>query len=191
MKIIGSVKISPKSVILNGEIKHSLSEENWTKEIYQWLQLDYSKFYKMDILSKMAFLGTEILKSEISLENFKDDEIALLFANESSSLNTDRNFQESCDKNSPSPSLFVYTLPNILTGEIAIRNKWYGENAFFVEKEFNPDFYIDHSSIFFGQDTKACICGWVESETEECFIFVLTNETDENQIENIKQLFNQ
>src|SRR3712207_7060242 len=32
----------------------------------------------------------------------------------------------------PSPSVFVYTLPNIVTGEIAIRNHYHGETHFFV-----------------------------------------------------------
>ena len=42
-------------------------------------------------------------------------------------------FQETiqhADSYYPSPALFVYTLPNIVTGEIAIRNKYYGETSF-------------------------------------------------------------
>ena len=35
-------------------------------------------------------------------------------------------------KDFPSPALFVYTLPNIVSGEISIRNKWGGESSAYV-----------------------------------------------------------
>ena len=39
-----------------------------------------------------------------------------------------------------SPALFVYTLPNIVIGEICIRHHFKGENAFFVFKQFDGTF---------------------------------------------------
>ncbi|MEJ0079473.1 MAG: hypothetical protein WDM78_00555 [Puia sp.] len=39
-----------------------------------------------------------------------------------------------------SPALFVYTLPNIVIGEISIRRHFKGENAFFVFKQFDGNF---------------------------------------------------
>ena len=75
-------------------------------------------------------------------KSFKDDEIALLFGNNHSSAETDIQFSNSYkDGNSASPALFVYTLPNILIGEIAIRNKWYGENLFTVYPKFNAELF--------------------------------------------------
>jgi hypothetical protein len=50
-----------------------------------------------------------------------------------------------------------------MIGEICIRNKFKGENAFFIFDRFDADFL----ELYVGQllDTgvlKACICGWVD-----------------------------
>lgn len=83
---------------------------------------DYPRFYKMDSLSKLGFLATEIL---IKAENSSDCEHptsrAIAFFNHKASLKTDIEYLETInDKDNffPSPSLFVYTLPNIVTGRL-------------------------------------------------------------------------
>lgn len=186
MKLIGSCKISKEAVVLNNEIQFQPTEENWKKEIYSKLAIDYSKFHKMDALAKMAFLSVEMIAKASNLNKFKDNEIALLFANSSSSQNTDVKFINSYEvKGSPSPSLFVYTLPNILTGELSIRNKWYGENCFFIEEKFDVDFYLEQINFYFSKGAKACLCGWVNSfnNVEECFVFIVENDGEkENNI---------
>ena len=48
----------------------------------------------------------------------------------------DRNYVATM-KDFPSPSLFVYTLPNIVAGEIAIRNKYAGETSAFVLEKYD------------------------------------------------------
>jgi 3-oxoacyl-[acyl-carrier-protein] synthase-1 len=42
-------------------------------------------------------------------------------------------------KDFPSPALFVYTLPNTVTGEIAIRNKYAGETSAFVLEKYDEE----------------------------------------------------
>ena len=144
MKIIGSCKISKKGVFVNAECREdlTLTSDDWKKELYTSLGLDYSKFYKMDALAKMTFLAFQLLDEVTDFGDYQDDEIAMLFANTFSSYDTDQKYLESyTTKGSPSPSLFVYTLPNILTGELAIFNKWYGENIFFIHENFDPEFF--------------------------------------------------
>ena len=136
--------ISNDSVKINGEVStaiNSSSIDEITRELYLSLDLKYSKFHKIDQLSKIAFIGTELMKkADSEISNSGENDIALLFSNSKSSADTDIKFQESYKNGGiPSPSLFVYTLPNILIGEIAIRNKWYGENMFTISNVFDSN----------------------------------------------------
>ena len=86
--------------------------------------------------------------------------------NSSSSLDTDRNYQKTISSRTdyfPSPAVFVYTLPNVLIGEICIRHKIFGEGNFFISEKFNPSFVFNYVSQLFDNDfVKCCITGWVE-----------------------------
>ncbi len=171
-------RIAENSVCVNGKIllqnEHSGS---WMKTIYGFLQLDYPKFFKMDTLCKLAIAGVEILKSNNqNLKNYPDDRIALVFANKNSSADTDLKFRQSYSEGgSPSPALFVYTLPNILIGEVAIKNKWYGENLFAVSPVFNPVFFENYCNMMISEKAEACICGWINvlDDEIEAFLFVV------------------
>ena len=125
----------------------------------------------MDVLSKYGFIAAEILISNNqSLKDYKDDEICLLFTNTNSSTLTDLKYQETIQKSkpSPSPSMFVYTLPNILLGEIAIKNKWYGENIFFVLENFDANFLTLYAeTLLASKGNKACIIAWVDIQNDK------------------------
>ncbi|MBE9464078.1 hypothetical protein ACFP1I_07220 [Dyadobacter subterraneus] len=175
--------INENSCSVNGEVillKNEESADSWFKQLYKELALEYPKFYKMDMLSQAGFLGSELIKKANPdlISNYKDDEIALLFANSESSADTDIRFKESYqDKKTPSPSLFVYTLPNIVLGEIAIRNKWFGENMFAVLPKFTPDFYVQYGTILLNTGSKAVLAGWLgilEGQVE-VFMFLIQN----------------
>ncbi|WP_321539372.1 hypothetical protein [Flavobacterium piscinae] len=91
----------------------------------------------MDNLSKLAFLASEVLLSEQIIAEAENN-VALVFANRSSSLDTDVKFQQSIDDKEnyyPSPAVFVYTLPNICVGEISIKHQLKSENAFLCLKK--------------------------------------------------------
>ena len=138
--------------------------DSWFKQLYKELAIEYPKFYKMDMLAQAGFIGSELIKkvSPDLSTRYQDDEIALLFANQQSSADADIRFQDSyLEKKSPSPSLFVYTLPNIVLGEIAIRNKWFGENMFAVFPKFAPEFIIQYGSILLKTGSKAVLAGWL------------------------------
>ncbi len=147
----------------------------FAKEAYKNLELSYPKFHKMDNLSKLAFLAAEMILKE---ENHS--KTALVFANKSSSLDTDYKYQESINSQEnyfPSPAVFVYTLPNICIGEISIKHKMQTENIFFVLDEFDEKFLNDYSEQIL-QSGKAdkVLCGWVElfHENYKAFVYLLT-----------------
>lgn len=189
MKILAHSYVCPKGTFLNGKLVYDTAgEENPLKAAYQQLGAEYPKFYKMDVLSKMAFIGTELLLPFLPKDADLENDLQLIFANSSASQNTDNLFVESYEQlNNPSPSLFVYTLPNIVTGELCIRHKWYGENCFFVEETFNPAHFSEWARMALNKGNNSCLCAWVEAKTsgeQECFLFLLTDsEKEEHSIE--------
>jgi hypothetical protein len=73
----------------------------------------------------------------------------------------------------------VYTLPNILIGEICIRNKITGENAFLVSDHFDPGKVIESVKLLLDKDyAQACLCGWVEvlGDQFESALFLIEKE---------------
>lgn len=196
MKIISSIKINPTQIVVNGVSKElpSAEEGNWTKALYSSLEISYPKFYKMDSLAKMAFLSLQLMEKEVALSEMETSDVALIFTNSSSSQATDLKFIDSyTEKGNPSPSLFVYTLPNILTGEISIFKKWYGENIFFINENFNAEFFIDQINFYLRKGSKACLCGWVNAmdNKEECFLFYVSDEEGELTENELNTLFKQ
>jgi hypothetical protein len=137
------------------------------KSLYKKEAVSYPKFYKMDNLSKLGFLAAELLfKENTFIDRYDTKEIGIVIMNSSSSLDTDLAYNETIKDRSnyfPSPSVFVYTLPNILIGEICIRNKINGENVFVVSGQFDPERIIDSVKLIMDKErAQACVCGWVE-----------------------------
>lgn len=176
--------ISGDTCSLNGEVLITLdktSEDSWLKQLYRYSGQTYPKFYKMDMLSQIGYLASGLIKSNHStqLSQYADDDIALVFANRFSSAESDIRFQKSYqEQKAPSPAMFVYTLPNIVMGEIAIANKWYGENMFAVLPKFDADWYINYSHILLHTDAKAVLGGWINivEEKPEAFLFLIEKE---------------
>jgi 3-oxoacyl-(acyl-carrier-protein) synthase len=123
--------------LLNGSIvikKEVVDPSEFLKSSYRELKISYPKFFKMDNLCKLAFLSAEVLLKDAGLSSrYTPAETGLIIQNASSSLETDEKHQESISDRGnyfPSPSVFVYTLPNIMTGEIAIRHKIKGKTGY-------------------------------------------------------------
>ena len=193
MRVIAHSYINPQGLYVNGQRIAEVSEtENYLKHIYSSLSLDYPKFYKMDNLSKMALLAVEgLMKKEVFPS--EGEGLQLVFANQSSSQQTDLRFIDSyANLGNPSPSLFVYTLPNIVTGELSIRHKWYGENSFFILPSFNPEVFLEQCSLAFLRGNNVCLCGWVESQShgnEECFLFLICRSDDSLQSAELMEIY--
>ena len=151
-------------------------------ELYKTASLNYSKFFKMDKLSKLATLATEFLiRATPDFDNLPKNEMALLFSNQASSIDSDRiHLQAIADKQNyfPSPSVFVYTLPNILIGEIAVKHKITGENAFFISENFDHQLMYDYCNILLQNgEASSAICGWinVDENTADGFVYCVKN----------------
>lgn len=192
-------------ISLNGKILYRDEAEDFTsfiKNAYKFLDTAYPKFFKMDNLSKLAFLAADVLlKAEDLLlvsenETENQNNIALVFSNRASSLDTDRKHQASIEKTDeyfPSPAIFVYTLPNICLGEISIKFKLHSENSFFIFERFNPDSLYEYTTYLlrFGKAEKA-LCGWVEFDDNnyEAFLYLVGSEGKiDHQIEEINRLY--
>ena len=151
-------------VLLNGAEVFRDDEANseaWTERLFQFLTIDYPKFYRMDLMSRFGFLAAELILRDWP-RNGDDDSVAVVLSNRSASLDTDLKYVHA-SANAPSPALFVYTLPNIVTGEIAIRHGLKGENAFFVSADFDADTlhgYVDQ--VLIQPFTRTCLAGWVD-----------------------------
>jgi hypothetical protein len=144
-----------------------LNFADFIKSLYRKEQVSYPKFYKMDRLSKLGFLCAEmVLKDNPVTERYNKEEIGIVIANSASSLDTDMDYQAMISDRSnyfPSPSVFVYTLPNIVIGEICIRHGIKGENAFFISEKFEPERLTEYvGELIHSSRSKAVLCGWVD-----------------------------
>ncbi len=101
--------------------------------IYKSMAMKYPKFHKMDVQSKVTILAVEMM--DIPFENWDPFKIAMLFDTQNGSIAADKAFEAS-RKTIPSPALFVYTLPNIFMGEIAIKHSLKGPH---ICLQLNPE----------------------------------------------------
>jgi len=199
-KILTYCHIVDNSVFRDGKLLFE-NEKNSTlksflKNLYSELQLKYPKFYKMDEISKLGFLASEVLMGKINADSLETSEIGVVLSNSQSTLVTDLAHQETInDSNNyyPSPSVFVYTLPNIMIGEISICYKFKGENAFFIFEHFNGDFIAEYiNQLFANQKIKACLGGWIDQSEHSYKAFVywveLSDDLDEKPEHNGKTL---
>jgi hypothetical protein len=154
--------------------------------VYNHFDFKYPKFYKMDNLSKLGWLAAEVLLMDsFKQKNYKPEEVGVVLSNSNSSLDTDLKYFETT-KDFSSPSLFVYTLPNIVMGEICIRNKFKGENAFFVQEKFDENFIEQYvNNLVNNNILQVCICGWADvlKEDYEARLFLVEKTNTGNAIE--------
>lgn len=162
--------INENKVIVNDNLLffqgNFITFADFIKAVYKQEQIAYPKFYKMDAVSKLGFLATDLAIRTRSIADYSSEAVGVVFANSSSSLDTDIAHNETIrDRNKyfPSPSVFVYTLPNIVIGEVCIRHRIKGENAFLVSESFDSRmiFNVVHDWVE-NYNMEACVCGWVE-----------------------------
>jgi hypothetical protein len=167
--------IRNQQVVLHGNELFKGTEKqplSFFTELYKQFNISYPKFYKMDNLCKLGFLTSEILLNDKDIaQRYAGEDIGIILYNAASSVDTDRNHQRSIQDRSayfPSPSVFVYTLANIVIGEICIRQKIYGESTFFVEKQFDATALHAYVKQLFDEDVvKCCLTGWIELDGDD------------------------
>ena len=187
------VIITPETVKLNGvEMSHAEQGNAMLTELYRAYVGDYPKFFKMDTLSKLGFVASEMLLKDEEQERFvpREDRAVVLF-NKTASLQADTNYQSTIQDPEnffPSPAAFVYTLPNIVTGEIAIRNKYFGETSFIVVESCDAQIMARQlMNAFRDPMTQSILGGWLDCTDENHFearLFLV----EKQQFENITSL---
>lgn len=133
------------------------------REAYKHLGENNMKFYKMDNLCKLGYVAAGYLLKDT---NYRPEEVGIILANASASLDTDCRHQAIINKKgdkAASPAVFVYTLPNVVLGEICIRHKIQGENTFFVCQQSDVASLEDYARIVMAKGKlRTCIIGWCE-----------------------------
>lgn len=152
--------------------------EGWLSEIYRTVGIQYPAFFKMDNLCKAGFLAAELLLGKELPPHHINDRRAIVLINRASSLDDDRRYQttiQDADNYYPRPAIFVYTLANIVTGEIAIRHKIGGESSFFVFPSFSAQRLTRIAEATFKADpeTDDMLCGWTDYDNGNCDILML------------------
>lgn len=130
--------------------------------LYHHFDWQYAKYFRMDHLSRLGFAAAEILLQGWDAKAYRPEDIAIVLSNANSSLDTDYRYSKTT-REIPSPGVFVYTLPNIVIGEISIRHHFQGENAFFLSETFDAGLLTKYVSYLLTRKiARVCLTGWVE-----------------------------
>lgn len=166
MKTVKHIEIKDQSVYVDGEEILTYLDKpdfhSFAREVYKHEEISYPKFYKMSNMCKLGFLGAEILLKEKDLSTVDKSRVAIILLCKSSSLQADIEYSKSISE-IPSPALFVYTLANIVTGEICIRHGLKGEELMLVQESLDKKFLMNYVQILFKEGkTDLCITGLVD-----------------------------
>ena len=109
-----TVKLTPNYLEVNGKrVAEAVAGESFLTKLYRMYNIEYPKFFKMDVLCKVGFVASEVLLGTEGGERFvpRSDRAVLLF-NRHSSLHADNTFQRTIanpDEFYPSPSELAVT----------------------------------------------------------------------------------
>ncbi|WP_179375089.1 3-oxoacyl-ACP synthase [Winogradskyella wichelsiae] len=190
LNIITFCRIKNHSISINGkeviQKDSQLTFSEFAKLVYKEKAFAYPKFFKMDNLSKLGFLASEFLFEKADLDAHIKENIGIVLSNKSASLDTDRKYQETINDKAnyfPSPAVFVYTLANIMIGEISIKHQIKGENAFFVSDKFN-ELLLEQYTVSLIQNKKSShvLCGWIDVDKDkyDAFMYLVAKEGTQN-----------
>lgn len=200
IKSFSFLNCSNSSYGVNGEKQFLLDKEtidnNFLTTVYRNQNFNYPKFFKMDSASKAGFLCAELLEKDFPIDR---KNFGVIMMNNFSSSETDKNFEKTiCDIENyyPSPSIFVYTLPNIMTGEICIRHGFKGESSFYVFEKFLPEEFVN----IVGDSLEFCdyaLAGWSESDENsglKSVVFLVSKTSESEKIfdkETVEKIYKQ
>lgn len=174
LRIMHSVEITPSRVTIDGR---ECPIEGEGADILTWIYKNhigsYPKFYKMDRLSQLGFVASELLLAQEDPRKGPCTDRAVVLFNHSSSVCADRAFARTIvpgEDYYPSPSLFVGTLPNIVCGEIAIRHGYHSETSFYIMSEKDESMINKViQSTFLDKTVHSMVTGWVDYQDDENF----------------------
>lgn len=168
------VRITPHGIDIDGNpLYMESSGSKLLTEVYTRFIAPYPKYYKMDRLSQLGFVATELLLLQENPRRKQCADRAVVLFNHSSSQWVDHEYAKSIvvgEDYFPSPSLFVYTLPNIVCGEIAIRNGYRTETSFYILGCKDEAMMNDILRATLNDYTlQGAVTGWIDYQDDDAF----------------------
>lgn len=173
MRKSATVGINAGEVIVNDSVVFSDKSADFGTFIREAFKLrgeNNMKFYKMDDLCKLGYVAAAWLLDGIE---FGEEECGMVLSGKYGCLDTDMKHQQIIDKEgdaASSPAVFVYTLPNVVAGEISIRHHIKGENTWFWSDDRTMSDLKHYASLMAGaSDLRYCIIGHLDFLNGEYF----------------------
>jgi len=151
----GSIKLSNESC--------GTDFKTYIKSEFASVSEPYMKFSKMDDYCKLGTTAVELLLNKVGgLSKYNPYEIALVVNTDTGCIESDLAHLDNitAEEYNSSPAIFVYTLPNVVAGEICIKNKFKGEGVTLVGKAENPKKIVEEFCI--DANTKIAIYLYVD-----------------------------
>lgn len=166
MKEAARLTYKDSSLHVNGvevPIERIVGNGIW-RELYVVAGLNYPKYFKMDGSCRLCVACTELLLERGDARHLLNDRCAILLSNSASSLDTDMTYLEGLNASGiGSPAQFVYTLPNVMIGELCIRYRLYTHTEMYILPA--PDFAMlceQAASLISNGVCDTALIGWVD-----------------------------
>lgn len=173
MRKSATVGINAGEVIVNDSAVFSDKSADFgtfIREAFKSRGENNMKFYKMDDLCKLGYVAAAWL---LDGTEFGEEECGMVLSGKYGCLDTDMKHQQIIDKEgdaASSPAVFVYTLPNVVAGEISIRHHIKGENTWFWSDDRTMSDLKHYASLMSGaSDLRYCIIGHLDFLNGEYF----------------------
>ena len=173
MRKSATVEINAGEVIVNDSVVFSDKSADFgtfIREAFKSRGENNMKFYKMDDLCKLGYVAVAWLLDGIE---FGEEECGMVLSGKYGCLDTDMKHQQIIDKEgdaASSPAVFVYTLPNVVAGEISIRHHIKGENTWFWSDDRMMSDLKHYATLMAGaSDLRYCIIGHLDFLNGEYF----------------------
>ncbi|RZK16534.1 MAG: 3-oxoacyl-ACP synthase [Hymenobacter sp.] len=168
LKLLRSCSIADGTIQVNGTDVFAGPVDSFgafARAAFRALGVEYPKFHKMDNLAKLGFLAAEHL---LAGQGVQGSRTGIILANATSSLDTDLRHETQLRQGVASPALFVYTLPNIVVGELCIRHGIKGESLLFVTENYEATPQVAYvANLFTHQRIDKCLGGWIDFFDED------------------------
>ncbi len=168
---VKTVEIDPEGLSVDGQ---SIPLENQgaalLPEIFKKYLADGSRFFKMDLFSRLAYVGTGLLAKD-ALEDCAPEDRGLLIGTLNGSVLADRKHLSTfSEEYYPSPAIFINTLPNVVLGEIAVTHQIQGETTLLMLPGLE-DACLENilDATLAATQPSVLIAGWVDCESENTF----------------------
>ena len=142
-------------------------------EIFKKFLADGSRFFKMDLYSRLAYVGTSLLAKDALAACDPEDRAMVIFT-ENGSVLADRKHLSTFSNPEeffPSPAVFINTLPNVVLGEIAVKNDIKGETTLvLLPRRDDAAMQRIVEATTAATKPSALLCGWVDCAGEDSFV---------------------